>query len=249
MAVFRVRKIRRGPLPFRYVMLLSFMFFIFSTALGLWIVNIGIKPTLITYAESQTNKIAPMVISKAVEEILPNVKDINDIAEILPSGAVKYKTDIINQTQADLSRAIQKNLKQAEKGNLEALQAETGIQIDYGKSSEGEGIVYSFPLGQATKNALLGNLGPRIPIRFTAVGSVRSSVESKVEQYPINNIFVTVFIPIEVSVQIIIPFGTEKTIVKQEVPLAIGLFPLDVPDFYNGNGTTNPSIQFPTNPN
>ncbi|MCJ8009436.1 sporulation protein YunB [Lederbergia wuyishanensis] len=248
MAVFRVRKVRRGPLPFRYVMLLSFVFFIFSTALGLWIVNTGIKPTLISYAESQTNKIAPAVISKAVQDVLPNVKDLNDVAEILPNGAVKYKTDIINKTQADLSRAIQLNLKQAEKGNLETLQEETGIQIDYHKSSEGEGIVYSFPIGQATKNALLGNLGPRIPIRFTPIGSVRSSVESKVEQYPINNLFVTIIIPIEVSVQIIIPFGSEKTVVKQEVPLAIGIFPQAVPDFYNGNGTTNPSIQFPANP-
>ncbi|MBW8349885.1 sporulation protein YunB [Bacillus sp. IITD106] len=248
MAVFRYRKIRRGPLPFRYVMLLSFVFFIFSTALGLWIVNKGIKPTLINYAESQTNKIAPAVINKAIEDVLPNVMGLDEVAEILPSGAVKYKADIINKTQADLSRAIQLNLKQAERGNLESLQAETGVQIDYDESSKGEGIVYSFPIGQATNNALLGNLGPRIPIRFTAVGSVRSGVDSKVEQYPINNIFVTVFIPIEVSVQIIIPFGSEKTVVKQEVPLAIGLFPLAVPDFYNGNGTTNPSIQFPTKP-
>jgi len=229
-------------------MLLSFVFFIFSTALGLWIVNIGIKPTLISYAESQTNKIAPAVINKAVHDVIPNVKNMNEVADILPSGAVVFKTDIINKTQAELSRAIQYNLKQAEKGNLEELEAETGIQIDYQKSSEGEGIVYSFPIGQATKNALLGNLGPRIPIRFTVVGSVYTNVEHKVEQYPINNLYVSVIIPIEVSVQIIIPFGSKKTVVKQEVPLAMGVFPLDVPDFYNSNEKTNPSIQIPTKP-
>ncbi|MCR2823120.1 sporulation protein YunB [Lederbergia panacisoli] len=248
MAVFRARKIRRGPLPFRYVMLLSFVFFLFSTALGLWIINSGIKPTLINYAESQTSKIAPAVINKAVQEVIPNVKNLNEVMETQPNGGVVFKTDIINQTQAELSRAIQFNLKQAEKGNLEELEAETGIRIDYHKSSEGEGIVYSFPIGQATKNALLGNLGPRIPIRFTVVGSVNSNVVPKVEQYPINNLFVSVIIPLEVTVQIIIPFGSKKTVVKQEVPLAMGVLPLDVPNFYNGNGKTNPSIQIPTNP-
>ncbi|MGX1725054.1 sporulation protein YunB, partial [Bacillus haynesii] len=35
---------KRGPLPFRYVMLLSFVFFIFSTAISLLIINSSIKP-------------------------------------------------------------------------------------------------------------------------------------------------------------------------------------------------------------
>ncbi|MFK4997325.1 sporulation protein YunB [Bacillus sp. N9] len=197
-------------------------------------------------------KIAPMVISKAIKDVIPNVKDINEILEIVPNGsngsAVKYKTDIINRTQADLSRAIQLNLKEAEIGNLEALQAETGIEVDYEKSNEGEGIVYSFPLGQATNNALLGNLGPRIPIRFTAIGSVDTNVDMNVKQYPINNLFVDVIIEVEVTVQIIIPIGTKQTVVKQKVPIAGGLYPGQVPQFYNGSGGMNPSIQLPTIP-
>lgn len=248
-AVFRAKRTRRGPLPFRYVLLLSFVFFIFSTAAGLWIVNIGIKPMLVSYADSQTNKIAPMVISKAVKDVLPTVKDIGEITEIVPDGAggtaVIYKTEIINQIQADLSRAIQLNLNQAETGNLAEFHADTGIKFDYDRTKEGEGIVYSFPLGLATGNALLGNLGPRIPIRFTAIGNVNTNVDTKVEQYPINNIFVKVTIQIEVNVQIIIPFGTEEAVVKQEVPIATGIFPGKVPQFYNG-GSTNPSIQLPT---
>ncbi|MBS4178546.1 sporulation protein YunB [Lederbergia citrea] len=252
MAVFRARNIRRGPLPFRYVLLLSFVFFIFSTAAGLWIVNKGIKPTLIDYAESQTKKIAPLVINKAIKEVLPNVKDIREVTEIVPNGvggtSVQFKTDIINETASELSRAIQQNLKKAESGNLQALEAETDVEIDYEKSNLGEGIVYSFPLGQATHNALLGNLGPRIPIRFTAIGSVQTNAKPKVEQYPINNVFITVEIQIEVTVQIIIPFGTKQAVVQQDVPIALGYYPGNVPQFYNGNGKTSPSIQLPSNP-
>lgn len=239
-------------MPFRYVLLLSFVFFIFSTAAGLWVVNKGIKPTLTSYAESQTRKIAPMVVSKAVKDVIPNVKDIREVTEIVPDGVggrtVQFKTDIINEIQADITKAIQMNLRQAEKGDLASLQAETGVEFSYDQSAEGEGIVYSFPLGQATNNALLGNLGPRIPIRFTPVGSVDTDVQTKVEQYPINNMFVTVTIQVDVTVQIIIPFGTEQTNVHQEVPIAIGLYPGEVPQFYNNSGTMNPSIQFPETP-
>jgi len=226
------------------------VFFIFSTALGLWIVNKGMKPTLQSYAESTTKKIAPMVIDKAVADVVPNVKDIREIAEIVPNGsggsAVIFKTDIINKAQSDLAKAIQQNIKYAETGDLATLETDSAIKFDYDKTSKEEGIVYSFPLGQATNNALLGNLGPRIPIKFTAIGNVRTNVKPVVEYHPINNAFITVMIEIEVNIEIIIPFASDIATVHQKVPIAIGYFPGEVPQFYNGNTSLSPSIQLPT---
>lgn len=252
LAVFRARKTRRGPLPFRYVLLLTFVFFIFSTAAGLVIVNKGIKPTLVRYAESQTRKIAPMVVTKAVKEVVPHVKDINEVTETISDSEggtiTQFKTDIINGTAAELATAIQANLKKAESGNLHALESESNIEFDHEKSILGEGIVYSVPLGQATNNALLGNLGPRIPVRFTAIGDVRTDIETDVNPYGINNVFIKISIQIEVNVQIIIPFATTKTTVVQDVPIAMGYFSGKVPQFYNSTGNSSPSIQLPTNP-
>lgn len=249
LARFHAKHRQRGPLPFRYVLLLSFVFFVFSTLLGLWIVNKGMKPTLISYAETQTGKIAPMVVTKAVKDVLPEVKDISEVTEMVPDGngrtTVQYRTDVINQIQAELSKEIQLNLNEAERGNLEPLEMDTGVEIDYDKLNEEEGISYSFPLGQATNNALLGNLGPKVPIRFSAVGNVQTNAEHKVEHYPINNIFITVIVAVEVNVQIIIPFGTETAVVKQDVPIAMGYYPGDVPQFYNEGQGLNPSIELP----
>ncbi len=214
--------------------------------------NAGIKPTLIRYAESQTRKVAPMAVNKAIKDVIPEAKDLSEVTQQVPNGvggtSVQFRTDVINEITADLNRSIQLSLKQAEQGNLELLEEETGVEIDYEKSSEGEGIVYSFPLGQATNNALLGNLGPRIPIKFTAIGSVETDVETKIEHYPINNAFISVVIHVKVNVQIIIPFATEMAVVEQNVPIAIGYYHGDVPQFYNGQGSTSPSIQLPTNP-
>lgn len=248
----KVGKHKRGPLPLRYILLMSFVLFILSTSVCLWIVNMGIKPILIDYAEAQTKKIAPLVINKAIKDVMPEIENIHDILDIQTTDQgklmIKYKTDIMNRAQSDLAYAIAQNLKQAERGDLESLQQEANIEVDYEQSQIGEGIVYFFPIGQVTNNALLGNLGPKIPIRFTALGSVESDMDMKVEQYPINNLAIEVIVKIEVQVQIIIPFGTKQTVVTQEVPIAGGVFPGEVPQFYNENGQTNPSIQLPVFP-
>jgi sporulation protein YunB len=242
---------RRGPLPFRYVFLLSFVFFIFSTAAGLWIINEGIKPTLTSYAETQTRKIATMVINKAINKKIANVIDINDIIETVPNPngngttTTKFNTEIISRVQSEITSLVQMNIKEAERGNLEALEFLSDVEINKEETIKREGIVYVVPLGQATNNALLGNLGPQIPVRFFAIGDAQSNVKTYYEALGINNVWVEVFIEIEVNIQIIIPFATKVTTIKQDIPVAMGLIQGKVPQFYNGGGNTSPSIEVP----
>lgn len=253
MAKFRGRLPRKGPLPFRYVFLITFVFFSLSTAAGLWIINEGLKPTLVSYADSQTRKIATLVISKAINKKVANVMDINQIIEETPSengstNLIKFNTEIINRVLAETTNLVQMNIKEAERGNLSALEFITEVEIEMDETKGEEGIVYYVPLGQATNNALLGNLGPRIPVRFNAIGDIRSDVKTKVTEYGINNAYVEVFIHLEVNVQIIIPFATKVTTVKQDIPVAMGLIRGEVPQFYNGSGKgVAPSLELPVN--
>ncbi|WP_342753906.1 hypothetical protein [Bacillus sp. PK3_68] len=48
---------KRGPLPLRYVFLITLVLFTFSTAASLWIINKNVKPTLIGYAHAETKKL------------------------------------------------------------------------------------------------------------------------------------------------------------------------------------------------
>ena len=68
-----------GPLPMKHVLLISFGFFIVSTILAIWIVNKAIEPTLMKYAESETKKMASVVINKAIEESIAENKDLNEV--------------------------------------------------------------------------------------------------------------------------------------------------------------------------
>lgn len=252
----RSRRIRkRGPLPFRYVLLLTFVFFSFSTAIGLWVVNEGIKPTLIRYAKAQTRNIATIIIGKAVNTKIANDIDINDIIEIVPNNhertntpTAKFNTEIINRVRAEITSLAQKNLRQAEQGNLSALNDYSDVEMLESDDYTSDGITFAVPLGQVTQNALLGNLGPKIPVKFNMIGDVRSDIKTKVEEKGINNTWVEVLIHIEVNVQIIIPFATEVTTIEQYIPVGMVLIPGEVPQFYNNSSEgIPPAITLPLN--
>jgi sporulation protein YunB len=243
-------KPRRGPLPFRYVFLLTFVFFMFSTAGGLWIINEGLKPTLVSYAETQTSRIGTLVINKAVSKKIANVMDINDVTQETDSadgdrGYRQFNTEIITRVQNEIVNLVQLNLQEAERGNLKALEFLTEVEIENDPSEGQEGIVFSVPIGQATNNALLGNLGPKIPVKFNAIGDVESDVITEVEEFGINNALVKVYIHIKVNVQIIIPFATKTKTIEQNVLVAMGLMEGEVPQFYNNGGDSAPSIEVP----
>lgn len=245
MAKFRGRLPRRGPLPFRYVFLLTLVFFVISTTIGLWIINKGLKPTLMDYAESQTVQIASLVINRAILET--KVDDINHvITKDTETSLTNFDTEKIYKKLGETTQLILHNIKMAEDGDLEELQSMADVEIDVEETKEEKGIVYYVPLGQATKNALLGNLGPKIPVRFNAIGHMESDIETEFEEVGINNIYIKVLIKLKVSVQIIIPFATKVAKLEQKIPIALGILEGEVPQFYNSGGEGEaPSIELP----
>lgn len=245
MAKFRGRLPRRGPLPFRYVFLLTLVFFVFSTTAGLWIINKGLKPTLMDYAESQTVQIASLVINKAILET--EVEDINHvITKDSETSFINFDTEKIYKKLGETTQLILNNIKMAEHGDLEDLQSISDVEIDMEETKKEKGIVYYVPLGQATKNALLGNLGPKIPVRFNAIGHMESDIETEIEEIGINNVSIKVLIKLKVSVQIIIPFATKVAQLEQKIPIALGILEGEVPQFYNSGGEgESPSIELP----
>jgi sporulation protein YunB len=247
LAKFRRRHVRWGPLPFRYVLLISFVFFIFSTAAGLWIVNRAIEPTLMKYAESQTRKIASLVINKAIEKKTTNVEDINNVIEIKSNGKVfTIKTSVINQALADTVAEIQKNIKEVERGSFPSLTSISDVEIETDTKKNSDGfIIWYVPLGQATKNALFGNLGPKIPIKFNAIGDIQPDVKMKATPMGINNTWIDASLHLVVSVQIITPFQTKITKLTETIPIAAGLIQGDVPQYFNGGSGSSPAIQLP----
>ena len=211
-----------------------------------------LTPVYAQYAEVQTEKIASQVISQALSERIANVLDVNDIIEHVPTGSssntviASFNMDIISRMQADIRNLVELHLEQAQSGDPNLLPMSDEIEYDPQQMEDQGGIVFFVPLGQATNIPLLGNLGPKIPIRFHVIGDVRTDMEASVEEFGINNAYVEVNIILTVNVQIIVPFTTKSSVVQQRIPVALGLVQGEVPQiFSSGEGANAPSIDVP----
>lgn len=120
------------------------------------------------------------------------------------------------------------------------------MEIETDETAASDGIVWYVPLGQATQIALLGNLGPKIPVKFTAIGDVRPDVKIESKPMGINNTWVDVFIHIEVSVQIITPFATEITKIEQSIPVGNSLIQGMYRNFIMGAVARSRPFNFPS---
>lgn len=217
----------------------------------LYIVNMRLTPTFVQYAEAQTQKIASHVISQAISSQIANVLDVNDIIVHVPTETstmvtTKFNTEIINRVLADTRNLVETHLAQAEAGNLEMLPLADNIEYDPQTMEEQGGIVFFVPLGQATNIPLLGNFGPKIPIRFHVIGDVQANVSTSLEEFGINNAYIEVNVLLRVNVQIIIPLATKSSVIEQKIPVAIGLVQGAVPHIFSkGDGIVPPTIEVP----
>jgi len=252
----RLRKVNKKSIFWKSknIIPLLFVFVVISVALMFYIVNVRLTPIYLEYAEVQSNKIASLVVSKAINSRTADVMDVNDIIEEIPTDqanrvTTKFNTEIINRVQADTIKLVQTHLEQAEEGNLDNLPYLDDIEYDPNAMEDNGGIVFFVPLGQATNIPLLGNLGPKIPIRFHVIGSVQSDIVYGFREFGINNAMVEVSIVLKVNVQVIVPLATKTTTIQQKIPVALGVISGPVPQIYTkGEGGTQPSIEVPIQP-
>lgn len=218
--------------------------------ISIYVINARLMPIYLQYAEKQTHKVASYVVNKAINSRTSSVLDVNDIIIDIPTDSkdtitTKFNTEIINQVRSETQTLVKEYLEQAENGDLSYLPNLDNVEYDVGKMEAGDGIVFFVPLGQALNIPIIGNLGPKFPIRFHIIGNVTSDVETDVVEFGINNAKVEVTVIIEVNVQIIVPFASDSATVTQRIPVAIGLVRGSVPNIYSTGDAAQPSIEVP----
>lgn len=123
--------------------------------------------------------------------------------------------------------------------------------IEFGDSvgdlADKDPTVVEIPIGQATGNTILANLGPKIPVHFEIVGSLESDIIHEVKEFGINASLIEIYIPVSVNVQIVIPFSTTTAEISTKVFIDSRVIMGDVPDFYSSSSDGNPSISIPKN--
>lgn len=221
---------------------------LFLVIIGFRALEKKVTPILLSYATHESKKIATFIINdaiskKVVEELtLDNLFLLtkNDNGEIV---SIDFNSIIVNKILSTSTNAIEISLKYIEQGRFEELELSDSLSLQYEDSLK-EGNFYEVPLGVIFNNSLLANLGPKIPVKISLVGNIISNVETKITNYGINNAMIEVYVHLQVSLEVILPFVSENIQVETLVPIAMKLVQGSVPEYYAGS-LSSPLLSVP----
>lgn len=208
--------------------LISLLFVLICTFLIFKYINNGIKNVLSVYAENEVTRVSTMIINNAIDNMkqedyknyVDTVKNKDD--EII---SVDFNTKEINRNLVLLNNEIYEKLLLLENGKYAFFDSEYVEQND---------LSYKVPLGLITGNAVLSNLGPRIPFKAKILGNVVSNIRTDVTPYGINNSLLKVYIDVTVSERFIMPFISNDIKVNSSVLLVVKIINGRVPNVYGG---------------
>jgi len=206
-----------------------------------------ISPALFKYAEIETKKFSNLIINDALAKCVTNKIKPSEIFEITNNNddeikTIDFNTAKINEYLTKTTKYIQKDMDNIEKGNIYKIDSIDNLTKKYKKEDLKKGIIFYVSSGLFTNNPLLANLGPKIPVKISLTGDIISYISTEVEDYGINNSVIKVYINIEVTEDIILPFKNQNITMSAKVPIAIKMINGKIPQYYYGSSKQNPVV-------
>lgn len=215
--------------------IISFLL-IFSCTLSISLLfKRGIDIVLKTIAENELKNISTYIINEGVESIIDEKLKVDEMYSMVTNSegeiiTVDFNTNKINSSLTEINKNVLTNLKKLERGEYNLL--DNNI---FKKEANNKGFIYYIPLGIITKNPVMADLGPKIPVKATLIGNVTSNIKTEIIPYGINNSLLKVYININANINFIMPFVSDKVIVENEIPLILKIINGKVPEVYGGN--------------
>ncbi|KPH78709.1 sporulation protein YunB [Oceanobacillus caeni] len=240
-----------APPPRKNIFLMTIVVFILCIILSIGIVSQGITPAIKEISELKTEEFATRAINTAVR--FAEGYDFSDILNISydDNGNVtvyNWNQSVISEINRVATDRVEEFFLHMNRGDPISYDYSLHEPYDYSDGAEDRAAqdptLIEIPLGEITDNALLANLGPKIPINLELVGAVRTNIVRETEPFGINGSWVSLYINVEADVQIIIPYITERKTVQTEIYIDGGAIMGEVPEFYGG-GSNGPSISIP----
>ena len=205
-----------------------------------------ITPGVVSYAETELEKFTTRIINSVIsteikdislEELFIITKDNNDYIK-----TIDYNPIVVNGVLSNITTKVDRLLRNVENGeNLFELSNDVLENYDIEKLKKG--IIFEMAITTIFDNPLLSNLGPRIPVRIFMLGSTSSNINTKITNYGINNALIETSIVIDLKLQIVLPYKTEKVSFQNSIPISLKLIQGIVPNYYF-NGIDKNSYSF-----
>ncbi|GAB6935260.1 MAG: sporulation protein YunB [Bacillota bacterium] len=228
--------IRLSPRMKVFVLLVVLGLVLFQT---LYLIEHNLSPTLRTIAEARVQQIATQAINDALSKKIANSTHFRRLVEIEKDRDGRIQAVLFNYTeyvriQAEAARRVLDSLRRLE------------------KELENEERVEAIPLGRALNSEILTHFGPDIRIKLIPIGAAKADMGVEMQQAGINIVLVRVYLDVQATVRIVIPFATAPTTVSTRVPITQAVLVGQVPDVYyqgftgeQGNMVPPPAIITP----
>jgi len=226
LAMFRPRRRWRNPLSRTKAFLIALIIFLILTIQMLVMLEKRLEPTLLILASQKAEQLAKDAITDAVtKRISQQGVDFNEIVMIEKDNegriqAYQFNFREYSRIVGETTSRVQNKLQEFEQNKVDR----------------------SIPLGLATGNSFLANMGPELPITFVPIGSVKTRLETELKEAGINMVLATVYIFVEVDLRIVIPFATEEKTVTTRIPITHSLIIGDVPQYLYNNPDGKPDV-------
>jgi sporulation protein YunB len=226
LAKFRPRRRWRNPLSRTKAFFIALIVFLFITIQSLVLLEKRLEPTLLILASQKAEQLAKDAITDAVtKRISQQGVDFNQIVMIEKDNEGRVQAFQFNFREyarivGETTSRVQNKLQEFEQDKVDR----------------------SIPLGLATGNSFLANMGPDLPITFMPIGSVKTRLETELKEAGINMVLVTVYVFVEVDLRIVIPFATEEKTVTTKIPITHSIIIGDVPQYLYNNPDGKPDV-------
>lgn len=194
-----------------------------------------LNPTIRNYSTVEAKRFGTFIVNYSLDKDF--LKSLNgDIFETTNNNKgeiqmIDFKTKEVNEVLEKATAKVQKQLIDLENGNIDNMNiADTFKGLRYEKIKNG--VVCELPMGVVFSNVLFSNSGPIIPIKFNFIGQVLTNLNTKVETYGINSVYIEVKLHIEITELITMPLKTEEVKIETDVPLTIKVIQGSIPNYY-----------------
>lgn len=239
------RKIKRRKLNVFHKIIIIFILLILALIIIFRYINKQISPYISEYASLEAKNVASFIINKAISKNISSILNIDDLFVVSKNqndeiSTVDFNPLVVNNVLTQITEVIHSHLKLLEEGKIEELDLpESSYWSSYSKRKKG--IIFEIPSGIVFNNALLSNLGPKVPIKLLFIGDIISNIDTKVTNYGINNALIQIDLHLVVTAKVILPITINEINVELSVPLSIKIIQGNIPNYYLGglNGSSS----------
>ncbi|MFD1849363.1 sporulation protein YunB [Oceanobacillus bengalensis] len=237
--------------PGKNIFFITLILFIIAVTWSVWFIDKKVEPVLYDIASVKLDEFGTRAINQAVR--FAEEYDYNEVLDINydnEGNVVRYGWNpaVVGEINRVATDRVEEFFQRVNRGDPITYDYSLHEPYEYGDGAEDrveqDPTLIEVPLGQVTGNAVLANLGPKIPINLEFVGNVRTNIVRDVEPFGINASWVSLYVNVEADVQVVIPFTTEVETINTEIYIDGGAIMGDVPEFYGGEDS-GPSISVP----